>query len=292
MKRALVLGGGAVIGIAWESGLMNGLRDGGVDIHGFDAIVGTSAGAMVGAQVASGRVPQHPDAQREARALERQQGTGAQRPSDPPKPDVISIAKIFKLWAQMQESSAEQLAAIGKVVRELDRSAEPQWIAQIDDAVRVAEWPALPLLINAVDIDSGVRRVFTRDDGVPLARAMSASAAVPGVYPAVEIGGRLYMDGQTQSCTNADVLLPHRPAQVLIAMPTNNVTARGIGTHAERMAEREIEALRAAGCEVHFTTPSAEDGQRLGGNLMDGSKATEAFAVGVETGLRWAKELG
>lgn len=52
--RALVLGGGGVAGIAWETGVLTGLADGGVDVTGADLVVGTSAGSTVAAQITSG----------------------------------------------------------------------------------------------------------------------------------------------------------------------------------------------------------------------------------------------
>src|SRR5215469_10945145 len=52
--RALVLGGGGVAGVAWELGILTGLHDTGVDVRGADIIIGTSAGSVVGAQIASG----------------------------------------------------------------------------------------------------------------------------------------------------------------------------------------------------------------------------------------------
>src|SRR5260370_38219082 len=52
--RALVLGGGGVAGVAWELGILIGLHDTGVDVRGADVIIGTSAGSVVGAQIASG----------------------------------------------------------------------------------------------------------------------------------------------------------------------------------------------------------------------------------------------
>ena len=52
--RALVLGGGGVAGVAWELGILTGLYDTGVDVRGADIVIGTSAGSVVGAQIASG----------------------------------------------------------------------------------------------------------------------------------------------------------------------------------------------------------------------------------------------
>ena len=52
--RALVLGGGGVTGVAWELGLLAGLAALGVDLSTADLVVGTSAGAVVGAQITSG----------------------------------------------------------------------------------------------------------------------------------------------------------------------------------------------------------------------------------------------
>ena len=50
-KRALVLGGGGPVGIAWESGLIAGLAQAGVDLGQADFTMGTSAGAFVGASI-------------------------------------------------------------------------------------------------------------------------------------------------------------------------------------------------------------------------------------------------
>ena len=53
-RTALVLGGGGITGIAWEIGLLAGLREAGVDLTTADLVVGTSAGSVVGAQVTGG----------------------------------------------------------------------------------------------------------------------------------------------------------------------------------------------------------------------------------------------
>ncbi|WP_406505942.1 hypothetical protein [Streptomyces sp. NBC_01602] len=51
---ALVLGAGGVTGSAWETGILYGLAEAGVDLSTAGLIIGSSAGAVVGAQLASG----------------------------------------------------------------------------------------------------------------------------------------------------------------------------------------------------------------------------------------------
>lgn len=48
-ERALVLGGGGITGIAWESGVLAALIENGMNISQIGKIFGTSAGAFVGA---------------------------------------------------------------------------------------------------------------------------------------------------------------------------------------------------------------------------------------------------
>src|SRR3954468_4812936 len=50
-SRALVLGGGSVAGIAWETGVLAGLADSGVDVLDAELVVGTSGDAAGAAQV-------------------------------------------------------------------------------------------------------------------------------------------------------------------------------------------------------------------------------------------------
>lgn len=286
MKRALVLGGGGIIGVAWESGLLNGLQEAGFDPRTVDVIVGTSAGAITGAVVAAGGLPPEPGSA-EAR---KREGDGM-LPMDRSKLDPQALGAIFTRWMKMTRTTPEEAAEIGKLARTLQRGMEEQMVAHIARLIGLSAWPELRLLVNTVDTETGVRRVIDSGSGVQLAHAVAASSAVPGIFPSVTIQGRLYMDGQVHSSTNADALLPGAPEQVLIAMPTNSVTSPGIGGHAERMLEAELQALQGAGVNVSVRQPLAEQGARLGTNLMDPAKAPEAYKVGLETGRAWADEL-
>src|SRR3954453_6188136 len=55
--RALVLSGGGPVPVAWHGGLLAGLARAGTDLADADFILGTSAGAIVGSQLASGVDP-------------------------------------------------------------------------------------------------------------------------------------------------------------------------------------------------------------------------------------------
>ena len=185
-----MLGGGGIAGVAWHTGVLAGLADGGVDVGAPTLAVGTSAGATVAAQVMAGRHP--------AALLERQQDPGGGRA------ELAPPVAMDELW--------ERLAPIyGAPVDEVERrrrlGALALATATVDEDVRRAvlaarldgaDWPVKPgqvLRIVAVDAATGDRRVFDSTDGVPLVDAVTASSAVPGVWPPVTIGTSRYVDG-------------------------------------------------------------------------------------------------
>ncbi len=67
------------------------------------------------------------------------------------------------------------------------------------------------LFVVAVDLDSGAAVRFGSDgwDDVPISRAIQASAALPGLYPPVEIRGRHFVDGALRRTLHASVVLDH-----------------------------------------------------------------------------------
>ncbi|MBU8978237.1 patatin-like phospholipase family protein [Lysobacter sp. MMG2] len=65
------------------------------------------------------------------------------------------------------------------------------------------------LCVVAVDLDSGEAVKFGTKglDDVPISVAVQASAALPGLYPPVQIGGRHFVDGALRRTMHASVLL-------------------------------------------------------------------------------------
>jgi NTE family protein len=263
MTRALVLGGGGITGIAWEWGLLAGLASAGVDLRSADRVVGTSAGSVVGAQVANGLDP----AERyEAQLV----------PPDGELAATLGPGLLARFALAMVGSRAPQRVRqrIGRFARQASTGAtEAERVAVIESRLPVTSWPSSPsLLITAVDTETGAFRVFDRDAGVPLVSAVSASCAVPGVWPPVTIEGKRYMDGGVRSGANADLAEGCSRVVVLAPIP------RAFGPMPGAVAQAE-ELRRSA--EVVLVTPSAEALKAFGRNVLDPAARAGAARAGL-----------
>src|SRR5437660_3538429 len=194
-RRAVVLGGGGITGIAWEWGILAGLLKSGVDLRDADLVVGTSAGSVVGAQLAAG-----------LEITERYEAQLA-----PPDGEVAATFGPG-LWARYAMAMLGSLtpqrvrARIGRMALRAKTVPEATRVGVIESRLPVREWPdRAHLLITAVDAATGEFRAFDRKAGVPLVLAVAASCAVPGVWPPVTIEGRRYIDGGFRSGSNADL---------------------------------------------------------------------------------------
>ncbi|MEV1171942.1 patatin-like phospholipase family protein [Nonomuraea sp. NPDC049784] len=210
-KRALVLGGGGVAGIAWMTGVLAALADGGVDVTGADRVVGTSAGSAVAAQVTSG-VPL-------SKLLERQIDPALQTLELP------SGVPLEELWPKLQEiyestpDPAEARRKIGALALGATTISEARRREVIEARLPVHEWPDRDLVIVAVEAAGGEPRLFGPESGVGLVDAVAASCAVPGVWPCATIDGVRYMDGGVRTSTNADLAAGFDRVLVLAPMP-------------------------------------------------------------------------
>ncbi len=251
-QRALVLGGGGVTGIAWEIGLLTGLADAGVDLSSADLVVGTSAGSVVGAQVASGApLPQLYERQLQASASER-----AHRMS---RGTLARFALAMLLSRGRDEDFRRRVGALALKAEQSGLTpSEEERLGVIRSRLISEEWPDRPLSITAVDARSGQFRAFDRDSGVPLVSAVAASCAVPGVYPPVSIDGRRYVDGGVRSAANADLAQGYERVVVLAPIP------RGVGPVGS--VDAQVTGMVA---RVAVVAPDEQSKAAIGKNVLD-----------------------
>jgi NTE family protein len=254
-RRALVLGGGGVAGIAWEVGVLAGLAEAGLDLTDADTVIGTSAGSVVGALIGSGTPL--------ADIYAVQSKPGRPRISSPrpaPKLDRALLGSLFSKALSDATSPEEARARIGAVALAAKTESEAERRAAFTARFPVQEWPERWLQITAVDAESGAEQIFDRDSGVTIADALEASCAVPGVWPPVSIGDRRFIDGGVRSMNNADLAVGYERVVVLAPMS-------GYGPDA--ILADQIERLQSAGAQVALVTPGVESLGAFGVNPLD-----------------------
>lgn len=201
-KRAIVLGGGGIAGIAWESALVSTLQAHGVDLAAADVVVGTSAGSVVGAALRSGDVDSWYHEQMESATSD----TASDGYDVMEELDLAPATAAFTAAAESTLGQQETRARLGEAARSATLSrSESASLRRIGALLPSGEWPTADLRITVVDAEDGTFRAIDAASGVPLVQAVAASCAVPGVYPTIGIKGRQYMDGGMRSDTNADV---------------------------------------------------------------------------------------
>ncbi|GAW49027.1 MULTISPECIES: patatin-like phospholipase family protein [unclassified Nocardioides] len=263
LRRGLVLGGGGITGIAWETGLLLGLQDLGVDVTVADAVVGTSAGSVVGAQITTGITL--------ADLFDYQVSTPRPAPLASIGPGVLAGFA----WSMLRARG--DLEAFGRHVGRwsLRRAAAgklPSLEARFDairERLPIQQWADDGrLLVTAVDAETGALRLFDGSDDVSLVEAVTASCAVPGVYPPVPIQGRSYIDGGARSGSNAD----------LVAATSDRVLAF-------TPVDRAVGPMRTAGQLIgdvpHLVvSPDAASVAAIGKNVLDPARRPASARAG------------
>lgn len=266
-RRGLVLGGGGVAGVAWQTGLLTGLREGGVDVSEADVMVGTSAGATVAAQITSGTSL--------GELLDRQVDPALQPPELSP---ALSAEELMMLVLDAHDGATDALDVrrrIGAMALAAPTVAEAERRAVIEARLPSRDWPKSELKIVAVDAETGVERVFGPASGVDLVDAVAASCAVPGAFPPVTIEGRRYIDGGTRTTENADLAAGCDRVLVLqvLAVPGNTVL------------DGQVAALRKQGARVMVIRPDDAAASAIGPDLLNPAVRKAAALSGHAQGL-------
>jgi NTE family protein len=161
--RAFVLGGGGALG-AHEVGMLKALLEAGVHP---DLVVGTSVGAINGVVVAADPTP-------------------------------AAIERLSDLWSGLGHAgvfSGSLLERIGTAVRSgthLHSAGPLRDLLEAHLPVRRLEDLAVPFQCVASSIERAAEHWFAKG---PLADAVLASCAVPGLLPPVRVDGEHFVDG-------------------------------------------------------------------------------------------------
>jgi NTE family protein len=283
-KLALALGGGAVRGAA-HFGVLHALELEGLEVH---AIAGTSSGAIVGTLFALGKFGK--DSKLEIHKLIS--AIGAEAYDD--------LQHLF-FKDHTHENLFERLRTITGFERALRSAIRTPGLssleplrANLETLLGGAEFSDLriPFGVVTVDLISG-EKVVLREGR--LLEAVLASSAVPGVFPPVELGGRLLADGHVLDNVPAEV------ARGLIDGPSV-VLAVDVGTTLEsqtapknafdvvnRAAEISREHLRRA--SVAQADLLIHIGNEVQAKNFEHTRARDLFEAGLERGHEIAPQV-
>ena len=200
MTLGLLLGGGGSVGIAWESGVLAGLADAcGFDASACEVIIGTSAGAAVGAGFALGKDPHD--------ALDR--AANVQLSGIPPLDlEQGAFAEILQLLMSGEARTPAGVARVGELAVEAETSlTEDEFVNMFRRGTETDEWPSgVDFRCTTTQCSTGQPKVWTKADGIDLARAVASSCAIPGFFPTVSFGGERYMDAMRGRNYHASIL--------------------------------------------------------------------------------------
>ena len=261
------------MGHAFHAGVLTGLAEAtGWDPRSAEIVVGTSAGSLVGALLRADLSP----ADLAARATDAPpEPLPGRLPRDRP-PRMASPGTLVRAaWPPFRPVRPGALAAAvlpaGRVPTEL--------IAAGLRPLFTAGWPARPLWVCAVRLDTGRRVVFGREgapDGVDVADAVAASCAIPSFFEPVTINGARYVDGGVHSPTNADLLAASDLDLVIVSSSMSvagNRLRPSLDLPARRVARlylgREAARVRRGGTPVLAFQPTPADLAVMGLNAMD-----------------------
>ncbi|MGV9671841.1 MULTISPECIES: patatin-like phospholipase family protein [unclassified Gordonia (in: high G+C Gram-positive bacteria)] len=258
----VVLGGGGLAGIGWLTGVLAALEEsGGFRLTDAARVIGTSAGSATAAAIL-----QSGSATTQFDTMVRRSRRSAELT---PTADVVTTLTSFVEISTSTDSDDGKVARFVELSRSMAGVEPDARRAAIESRLTDDTWPS-SLAVTAMRAD-GRRVVFTAADGVNLVDAITASCAVPGLWPAVTIGDATYVDGGVLSITNADLAEPNARTLVLAPVPED-----------PQNATPAVAAVLAAAGVI---TPSQRTVVGFGTDPFDPEVRGVAAVLGYEDGL-------
>lgn len=224
-KIGLAVAGGGPLGAIYELGALQALNESidGLELHDLDAYVGVSAGSFMAAGLAN----QITTTQMCRIFVGSEDAEFTFRPEAFLRPAVREYLKrataipgaVRDLLREAvlhpaRFTSLEALSGLSRLVPTGifdNQTIETTLSKMLSRAGRTNDFRKLStkLRIVAVELDSGqaVRFGGEGQDHIPISRAVQASAALPGLYPPVEIDGHYYVDGALRRTLHASAAL-------------------------------------------------------------------------------------
>ncbi len=274
-QRALVLGGGGFVASSWITGLITGMAESGIDVRDADVLIGTSSGARVALQLASGAPLEEVFARQIGAAPHVGRQSGA-----------VDWDRLQREVARAKElggDRAEILRRYGQLALEL---AGPDRRVQRTTQLPMEDWPERRVQLIALNAETGVRRAFDRASGISLVDAVMATTASFGAAP-VWFEGQPYIDGGYYSSDNAD--LAAECGRVLVLALKAPPWAMRLVSLEDGIAE-----LQASGAEVELIQPDDEAMEVIAsaGSPMNPAVFEPVTRAGRAQGLRVVAQRG
>ena len=273
IERGLVLGGGGIWFVAWQTGYLRRLEELGLHLGLADRLVGTSAGSIVASILAGeklGGFSRTVDLLTRAPALlERMASSGPLEPS---------CQRALDTFRDARDCTQETLREIGFAALAARTPTADATARNFAVILRMRRWPSSRLHITCVDTYTGERCVVTRSAGVPLARATAASSAVPGIFAPQPIQDRKCMDGGVAGTgVHLDLVAGARKALV-ISLVDGTEPELAWGTMTPATIRQEFDDLVATGTQAMRIVPRAEVPEDVMDPRMALSAAQEGMA--------------
>lgn len=277
--RALVLGGGGVYLLSFYMGYFTTLLQHGVDLSQADLIVGTSAGSLGGAILASGKlaeVTQELDALGSFPFL-----FGKLVPGEQPN---ASQQRAKQITIDATDAKPETIQAIGRAAMAARNPDGPfQYENSVEQVIGITDWPSAGLHTTAVDCYSGERLIVSQEDGIPINVACGASSSLPGGTGPTWLKDRLCMDGgMCQTSTHCDVVAGVKKALVFsLSDGGPEAVLQGLRTSGmPNTLQQEIADLEAGGTETILVVAGLEPGSTKIDSIMDPKYILPQIAFG------------
>ena len=236
-KIALALAGGGPLGAIYEIGTLTALAESldGLDFNELDIYVGVSAGGFIAAGLANGLTPaamcrMFIDSESAEVPFEPEMllkpafAEYGRRAASVPGLILESLRDYFSNPVQKNLLASFQRLAQAIPTGLFDNKGIGDYMERLFSAPgRTNDFRDLrrQLFLVATDLDSGASVAFGArgQDHVPISTAIQASAALPGLFPPVQIDGHYFVDGALKKTMHASVALKEGAGLVLCVNP-------------------------------------------------------------------------